>query len=188
MGCMHRKMHPPISKIQNHLSDGVSETQIIKPWMHRSITKVQGCFYDENLPAPRWGRTAIQMPHIIQPNSSFRASLMRRFEKAVLYPCQRRVFVSGASVRSRCCGLRRSFPLPLLRFSGRVSTMEYGISHSFEEESLEAKARWFLEKPLEDRLREAFDGMILYRGLCTSEHPDDRSSFKTVRVLEQKRG
>ncbi|MFH0800494.1 MAG: hypothetical protein V2A66_09990 [Pseudomonadota bacterium] len=71
--------------------------------------------------------------------------------------------------------------------SGNITDMEYGVSHSFEDESLEAKARWFLEKPIEERLKEAFEGMILYRKLCKSEPPDDHQTFKTVRVLEQAR-
>lgn len=62
--------------------------------------------------------------------------------------------------------------------------MEYGISHSFEDETLEAKARWFMEKPIEERLREAFEGMILWQKLCKWEPPDDRKTFKTFRVLE----
>lgn len=63
---------------------------------------------------------------------------------------------------------------------------EYGVSHSFEEETLEAKARWFLQKPIEERLREAFEGMVLVNKLQKFEPPDDRSTFKTVRVLERK--
>ena len=66
--------------------------------------------------------------------------------------------------------------------------MEYGISHSFEEETLEAKARWFLQKPLEERLREALEGIVLANQLKQFEPQDDRSTFKTVRVLEQKKG
>lgn len=66
--------------------------------------------------------------------------------------------------------------------------MEYGISHDREDESLEAKARWFLEKPVEERLREAFEGMVLVQKLRKFEPPDDRKTFKTFRVLEQKRG
>ena len=66
--------------------------------------------------------------------------------------------------------------------------MEYGISHSFEDESLEAKARWFQEKPLSERLREAFEGMVLVQKLRRFEPPDDRSTFKTVRLLEPKKG
>lgn len=65
--------------------------------------------------------------------------------------------------------------------------MEYGISHSFEDETLEAKARWFMEKSMEERLKEAFEDMVLYQKLCKSEPPDDRSTFKTFRVLEQAR-
>lgn len=65
--------------------------------------------------------------------------------------------------------------------------MEYGISHSLEDESLEAKARWFMEKPIEERLREAFEDMVLVGKLMKFEPPDDRTSFKTVRVVESPR-
>lgn len=63
--------------------------------------------------------------------------------------------------------------------------MEYGISHSFEDETLEAKARWFMEKPIEERLREALEGITLTEKLRQFEPPDDRSSFKTFQILEQ---
>lgn len=66
--------------------------------------------------------------------------------------------------------------------------MKYGISHSFEDESLEEKAKWFMQKSIEDRLREAFEGMVLYQKLKKFEPPDDRRTFKTVRVLERKAG
>ena len=69
-----------------------------------------------------------------------------------------------------------------------MAQREYGISHSFEDESLEAKARWFLQKPLDERLREAFEGMVLIQKLSRFEPPDDRSTFKTFRVLERPRG
>lgn len=62
--------------------------------------------------------------------------------------------------------------------------MEYGISHSFEDESLESKARWFLEKSQEERLIEALEGIEFVRQLMRFEIPDDRSTYKTFRVLE----
>ncbi|GEM_PF-4158397 len=62
--------------------------------------------------------------------------------------------------------------------------MEYGISHSFEDESLESKARWFLEKPIEERLRGVFEDMIFIQKILQFELPDDRSTYKTVRILE----
>ena len=64
--------------------------------------------------------------------------------------------------------------------------MEYGISHSFEDETLEAKTRWFLEKPLEERLIEAFEGIDFVNAIMQFELPDDKSLFKTFRILEQK--
>ena len=65
--------------------------------------------------------------------------------------------------------------------------MKYGISHSFDDESFEAKAEWFRQKPIEERLREALEGIVLYQKLCKREPPDDRSTFTSVRVLEQKK-
>ena len=64
--------------------------------------------------------------------------------------------------------------------------MKYGVSHSFEDETLEAKAAWFQEKPLEERLIEALESIDLVNALLQFEPPDDRSLFKTFRVLEQK--
>lgn len=64
--------------------------------------------------------------------------------------------------------------------------MKYGISHSFKDETLEAKAAWFQEKPLEERLIEALESIDLVNALLQFEPPDDRSLFKTFRVLEQK--
>lgn len=64
--------------------------------------------------------------------------------------------------------------------------MEYGVSHCFEDETLEAKARWFQQKPLEDRLREALEDMVSVQQLTQFEPPDDRPTFKTFRVLERK--
>lgn len=67
-----------------------------------------------------------------------------------------------------------------------VLYMEYGISHSFEDETLEAKARWFLEKPVEERLREALEDMAFANKLARTDIRDDRKTFKTFRVLERK--
>ncbi|MBI4366500.1 MAG: hypothetical protein HY543_06750 [Deltaproteobacteria bacterium] len=66
--------------------------------------------------------------------------------------------------------------------------MKYGISHSFEDESLEAKAEWFMQKPLEERLYEAFESNILYRELCKFEPPDDRTTFTSFQILERPKG
>lgn len=65
--------------------------------------------------------------------------------------------------------------------------MEYGISHSFEEETLAAKIRWFLQKPLEQRLKEALEGVVFVLKLQQIDLPDDRSTFKSFRILEPKR-
>lgn len=65
-------------------------------------------------------------------------------------------------------------------------TVDYGISHSFEEETLEAKAAWFQEKSPEERLTEALESIDFVSALSQFEPPDDRTLFKTFRVLEQK--
>lgn len=64
--------------------------------------------------------------------------------------------------------------------------MEYGISHSFEDETLEAKARWFQEKPIEERLIEALESIDFVNAIMQFEPPDDRTLFKTFRVLDIK--
>jgi hypothetical protein len=64
--------------------------------------------------------------------------------------------------------------------------MKYGISHSFKDESLEVKAAWFQEKPLEERLIEALESIDFVNAILKFEPPDDRSLFKTFRVLERK--
>jgi len=64
--------------------------------------------------------------------------------------------------------------------------MQYSISHSFEDETFEAKALWFQEKLLEERLVEAFESIDFVNALIQFEPPDDRSLFKTFRVLKQK--
>ena len=66
--------------------------------------------------------------------------------------------------------------------------MKYSISHDRKkEETLEAKARWFMEKPIEERLREAFEYMVFVEKIRQFEPPDDRKTFKTFRVLELKK-
>jgi hypothetical protein len=70
-----------------------------------------------------------------------------------------------------------------------VIVMKFGISHDREaEETLEAKARWFLQKPQAERLREALEDIVLLEQMRRFEPPDDRSSFTTVRVLERPSG
>lgn len=64
--------------------------------------------------------------------------------------------------------------------------MKYGVSHSLKEETFEAKAAWFQEKSLEERLIEALESIDFVNALIQFELPDDRPLFKTVRVLEQK--
>lgn len=65
--------------------------------------------------------------------------------------------------------------------------MEYGVSHSFEDESIEAKARWFMQKSLVERFRQALQDMVFINKLIQFEILDDRSTFKTFRILEQKK-
>ena len=64
--------------------------------------------------------------------------------------------------------------------------MKKGVSHSFKEESLHAKAKWFMQLTVQQRFIEALEGIELVRALTIVELPDDRSLFKTVRILEQK--
>ncbi len=64
--------------------------------------------------------------------------------------------------------------------------MELGISHSFEDETLEAKARWFQQKSVEERLREALEDMVTVNQLIQFEPPDDRPTLKIFRILKQK--
>lgn len=67
--------------------------------------------------------------------------------------------------------------------------MEYGISHSFEDETLEAKTLWELTKSPEQRIREALEWMVFIEQIRQVEPPDDdRSSFTSVQVLERPRG
>lgn len=65
--------------------------------------------------------------------------------------------------------------------------MKYGISHDFKDESLEAKAEWFLLKSLPERLREALEGIVLVNKLQKFELPDDRSTFKSFQILEPRK-
>lgn len=65
--------------------------------------------------------------------------------------------------------------------------MNVSISHDFEEESLEAKTEWFLQKTIQERLAEAFADMEFVTQL-NPNLPDDHSTFKTIRILEPKQG
>ncbi|MCB1214879.1 MAG: hypothetical protein KDK66_05325 [Deltaproteobacteria bacterium] len=64
--------------------------------------------------------------------------------------------------------------------------MEPSISHEFEEESLEAKMRWFLQKSMSERLRQAFQKARFIQKITKVDLPDGRSSFQSVKILEQK--
>lgn len=65
--------------------------------------------------------------------------------------------------------------------------MKYGISHSFDDETLLAKAEWFFQKPIDERLREALEDMVFVNGIAHFEGPDDRIAFKTFRVFERRK-
>lgn len=62
--------------------------------------------------------------------------------------------------------------------------MKYGISHSFEDESIEAKIEWYMQKTPNERMRDALEWLEFVRQICKVELPDDRSSFTTVQVLK----
>lgn len=62
--------------------------------------------------------------------------------------------------------------------------MSYGISHSFADESLEAKIEWYLRKTPNERMKDALEWLEFTNQLCQVEWPDDRSSFTTVQVLK----
>jgi len=66
--------------------------------------------------------------------------------------------------------------------------MDVSISHSFEDESLEAKAAWFLQKTVKERLLEAFADMEFALKLNPELSTDDYRTFKTFRILEPKPG
>ena len=66
--------------------------------------------------------------------------------------------------------------------------MKYGISHSFEDESLEAKIDWYLQFSPNERMRDALEWLAFVGQLMKYEPPDDRSTFTTVQVLERPRG
>lgn len=62
--------------------------------------------------------------------------------------------------------------------------MKYGISHSFEDESIESKVEWYTQMSPNERMRDALEWLEFVRQICKVELPDDRSSFTTVQVLE----
>lgn len=68
--------------------------------------------------------------------------------------------------------------------------MEYGISHSFEDETLEAKARWFQEKPIEERLIEALEWLDFVRLISPKRvlSEDAHKTFRSVRILKKRGG
>ena len=63
--------------------------------------------------------------------------------------------------------------------------MKLEVSHSWEEETMEAKIKWFLQKTPEQRLLEAFKDTSFMQKWIQFELPDDRSSFKTYQILER---
>jgi hypothetical protein len=65
--------------------------------------------------------------------------------------------------------------------------MKLAVSHSFEEETPEAKCRWFMQKPVDVRVKELFCEMTFFEKLRLVDPPDDRSSFKTFRLLERRK-
>lgn len=66
--------------------------------------------------------------------------------------------------------------------------MKLEVTHAWSEEAPEAKLRWFLQKPVEQRLLEAFQEAVLLQDLIQYELPDERASRQTVKILERSRG
>lgn len=66
--------------------------------------------------------------------------------------------------------------------------MKLEISHRWEEESIDSKIEWFLQKSPDQRLFEAFQDTAFIQQLIRFEPPDDRSTFKTFKILERPRG
>lgn len=64
--------------------------------------------------------------------------------------------------------------------------MTPSVTHDRSEESLEAKAEWFLEKSVEQRFLEALEDMLFISLMAQVEWQDDHTTFKTVRILESK--
>lgn len=63
--------------------------------------------------------------------------------------------------------------------------MKYGVSHSFEDESIEAKVEWYMQKSPNERMQDALAWLEFAQALCKVELPDDdRSSFTTVQNLK----
>ncbi len=65
--------------------------------------------------------------------------------------------------------------------------MKFEVSHKWEDESIESKMEWFLQKSPEERLLEAFQDTLFVQQLRMFELPDDRSSFKTYKIVERPR-
>jgi hypothetical protein len=67
--------------------------------------------------------------------------------------------------------------------------MEPGVSHSFEDETPEAKARWFHGLPVEERIAMlcAWTDLILENNPGMAERKDAQPVAGRVRVLERAR-
>lgn len=61
------------------------------------------------------------------------------------------------------------------------------ISHSFQEESVEEKARWFQNKSRKERLLTALEWIIFINSITKkSVTKDDYKTFKSVQILERR--
>lgn len=67
--------------------------------------------------------------------------------------------------------------------------MKYSVSHDFADETIEAKAKWFLEKPIGERLFMALEWLDFIRLLAPKEplYEDAHKTFRTFRVLKPRR-
>ncbi len=65
--------------------------------------------------------------------------------------------------------------------------MKYGISHSFKEETLEAKAKWFQQKPIEERLIEALESIDIIATKQAAGRPHDKDDIKILKQVKLKK-
>lgn len=64
------------------------------------------------------------------------------------------------------------------------------VTHNFQEETLESKARWFQSLPLSERMEMLcmFTDLVLDNNPLIAERKDDKPPAGRVRVLEPPRG
>jgi hypothetical protein len=67
--------------------------------------------------------------------------------------------------------------------------MKYSVSHGFKEETLAAKAKWFQQKPIEERLLSAFTWLDFVRLIAPKKdlYEDAHRTFRTFRILKPRK-